>query len=293
MRVDVETVELPTAPEGHEADCDCPHCLMVDMNRHLQSIGIDPRRHAWYEVPTDWGDGIKRQRIVFTMPPVAQKRSGGKRGDRWGEWKTPAEPSPLDAIADAELPTSAVAPTDRVAVRVEDIGAGVWALVAGLDRDGAPVEVSGAVVGGPDETGRPVPEPATPGETIAARIRRERTNRARTGWFAVEVRDPYADADRVVYLPAGGVVHLVDDPDDHAARTVHALAPVHGCGASLVHLYRRRTRADGTPRRDDRWHLETHRDVSPAQLAEWERGGAYVRLSAVHHTHRTISGGVR
>lgn len=291
MRIDVETVELPEAPEGHEADCDCPHCLMVDMNRHLQSIGVDPRRHAWYEVPTDWGDGVKRQRTVLTMPPVAKKRGRGKGGNRWGAWKTPTEPSPLDAIADAELPAPVVVPAGRV--RVEDIGAGVWALVAGLDRDGLPVEVSGAVVGGPDETGRPVPVPAAPGETIASRIRRERVNQSRTGWYAVEVRDPHAGADRLVFVSAGAVVHLVDNPAEHTPRAVHALAPVHGKGAALVHLYRRRTRVDGTPRRADRWHLETHRDVSPAQLAEWERGGAYVRLSAVHHNHRTISGGIR
>lgn len=268
MRVDVETVELPQAPEGHDAaECDCPHCLMVDMFRHLESIGIDPRPHAWFTVPADWGDGVKRQRVVFTMPPVPKKRTRKGKGESWGAWKDTDDDSPLAGIAVNELPAPRVPERERVPIRVEDIGAGVWALVTGVDRDGAPAVVSGAVIGGPDDTGR--------------------------GTYAVEIRDPRAGTDRVVYVAAGGTVYLVDDPAEHEARAAHAVAPVYGDGADQVELYRRETRADGVPRQTDRRRRETHEDVSAEQLGLWESGGAFVQLNAVHHVHRPVSEGAR
>jgi hypothetical protein len=266
MRIDVDTVELPTAPEGHDpAECDCPHCLMVDMFRHLESIGVDPRPHAWFTVPTDWGDGVKRQRVVFSMPAMPKKRNRNGRG-RSGSWGSDSD-SPLAGIAVNELPAPRVPERERVPIRVEDIGAGAWVLATGTDRDGAAVVVSGAVIGGPDDTGR--------------------------GTYAVEIRDPRAGADRVVYVPAGGTVFLVDDPAEHEARAAHALSPVYGDGADQVHLYRRETKADGVPRQTDRRRRETHQDVPAEQLGLWESGGAFVHLNAVHHTHRPVSEGAQ
>jgi hypothetical protein len=150
--------------------------------------------------------------------------------------------------------------TARVPVAVADVGRGVWLTIIGTDPDGNPVDVTGVVMAGPDETA--------------------------TEELAVMVRDAATGRDRIVVTGPDADAFLIARPVGSRVPT-----PPPTPGASTVHLLRRRTRRDGQRRDDDRWFPEMHEHVTGDHLAGWE-GHPDVRLTAVHRPHEPIPDGL-
>lgn len=95
-------------------------------------------------------------------------------------------------------------------VKVASTFAGTWARFRGVDRSGRPVDVSGAVVGGPDRIRRGTQQ------ALAVLVRTYRGD------------DEHGEPDVLVIVDRGADCWMRDRKRDHAARARAAVAPVLG-----------------------------------------------------------------
>lgn len=146
---------------------------------------------------------------------------------------------------------------EPVAVHVAHVYPGVWARVAGVDAQGEPSTVTGAVLR----------DPLPFGDLVVVAVRDYRVGRDVLVFVpAREEYIPGRDAE-----PSGrDLVYLVDDPDDDAGQLAHGLSPVFAdCGADRVELWR----YSGTGNRwklHESWISEVFEGVTAVELAELE-----------------------
>lgn len=146
---------------------------------------------------------------------------------------------------------------EPVAVHVEHVHPGVWARVAGIDAQGEPLTVTGAVLR----------DPLPFGDLVVVAVRDYRAGRDVLVFVPARVEyDPDTDDE-----PSGAdLVYLVDDPADDAGRVEHALSPAFaGCGAARVALLRY-SGAGNRWKLYESWIPETFEDVTAEELAELE-----------------------
>lgn len=141
--------------------------------------------------------------------------------------------------------------SEAVQVPVEALFAGAWVRLAGTGAVGAPVVVSGAVIGGPDDV--------------------------ETGGLVVLIRTYRGTPDVLVFVDEDDMAELVDDPADHEARAAHAIAPVFGPVESVRVL-----------RREDRRRVvDEHDTFTGEQFGRWssprdETGGVLLSVARGH-----------
>jgi len=226
----------------HADDCMCPPCLTADQDQFLLDQGRDPADFPMY------------------MPG----RSGG--------WRTVRPESAAAMLEVDEQDAQRPAPADEddddapAYVFVRHMGAGTWAKFTGVDADGRPVTVSGAIVGGPD----PIEG---------------------TDELALSIRDGLGGPDRLLIVAGDAHTLMVDDPADHAARAAYAAAPVFPTGSLHVRISRR-VPAQRKGRRDT-WVEEYITDVPMQQFQVWDRGDdpdVLLLSVAMHHDHLPIGG---
>lgn len=129
---------------------------------------------------------------------------------------------------------------------------GVWCRVLGVDGSGAPVDVTGVVVAGPDHHG---------------------------DVYAVQVRDYAAGADVIVYVPAGGGVWLVEPRP--AWRAAHNSTPAADRGAAHVRFIRW-IPGPGRERHDrECWTTFEGTDATPGELADLDADPDVILISIV------------
>lgn len=237
------------ATRDHPDECICTWCLAADTDRHLAGQGLDPSRH-WAEIPGRHG----MRRVPWWSAPNNARRRSRRSGPR-------ARPAPAATVVFPPVPD-----LDRVPVAVGCLGAGMWVRLAGVDKYSDPVELSGAIMGGPD-----------PVELDDVRM------------FAVLI-DGYRGAPaRVVYVTGDTDAYLIDDPDEHAARGAHACAPVFGPPVMVEYLELITSkRAQGT----QRWVPRVAMHPTPALLAELNDSSRY-RIRSVERGPRPIPEGVQ
>ncbi len=146
---------------------------------------------------------------------------------------------------------------EPVPVHVEHLAPGVWARCAGVDAQGEPFTVTGAVLR----------DPMPFGDLVVVAVRDYRARR--DVLVFVPAREPY-DPDRDAEPSGADLVWLVDDPDDDAGRVEHALSPAFaGCDAARVELWQYTGHGDRRKLYES-WTREVFEDVTAADLAELE-----------------------
>ncbi len=110
-------------PDGHPPACMCPACLAADMDAHLIAQGREPLGLAdglFYRVPRAYRESVEQGGRVAVVLPVE-----------------------LEDASPAELVDAGAA--DPVLVHVEDVAAGMYLRVEGLDPAGSWVTVTGFI----------------------------------------------------------------------------------------------------------------------------------------------------